>query len=266
LNPFAVAVIQARMSSSRLPGKVLKPLAGHPMIWHIVERARRCETLIDVVVATSVEPSDDPLHDFCVESGITCYRGSLDNVLSRYVEVVAQFKCDFFVRITGDTPLIHPTYIDRQLKALKEHDGDLIDIGVRAPVLDGQSVHSARSIALVARNSDNPDDLEHMGSPYFAEHPDQFRTIGLSVPQHLSDPGWRLTVDEEADYQLMSKLYEALWDGTPIGIETAMKWLEQHPEAAAINQNVQHSAINKALDSTRSRQHANIKAQVDWST
>jgi len=263
-NPKAIAIIQARTSSSRLPGKVLKPLAGKPMIWHIVERARACRLVDSVVLATSVETSDDALAEYCAQAGIDCHRGSLNNVLSRYLEVLEKKPHDYYVRITGDCPLIHPDFIDNQIHALNAHDGDMISLDAPAPLLGGQGVHSSRSLYRVAATSTDPDDLEHVGSRYFTEHPGEFRSIGLNLPAHLYDARWRITVDEEADYQMMARLYEALWQGEPVLLEQAVNWLEAHPEMADINQGVQHSAINQELAAKRAALKLKVQAQAEW--
>lgn len=260
----AIAIIQARMSSSRLPGKVLKPLAGQPMLWHIVQRARSCRLVDNVIVATSVEPSDDALADYCAQSGIDCHRGSLDNVLSRYLEVLEKQPHDYYVRITGDCPLIHPEFIDNQINALSIYDGDMISLDVPAPLLEGQGVHSSCSLFRVAAVSANPDDFEHVGSHYFTEHHEEFRSIGLSLPAHLQDSRWRITVDEEADYKMMVKLYEDLCQGKPIPLKQAVHWLETHPEIAGINQRVQHSAINQELAAKRAARKRQVQAQAEW--
>lgn len=108
MKKAAIAIIQARMSSSRLPGKVLKPLAGKAMIWHIYQRAKMCQLVDKVIVATSTEKSDDLLSVFCKENNLNVYRGDLNNVLSRFVEILEKDQYPYFVRITGDCPLICP--------------------------------------------------------------------------------------------------------------------------------------------------------------
>jgi spore coat polysaccharide biosynthesis protein SpsF len=247
----AVAVIQARMSSSRLPGKVLMPLAGRPMIWHIVERARACRSVDEVIVATSSEASDDRLADFCAAHGIACHRGSLEDVLGRYLEVLRDRPQWYCVRVTGDCPMIDPVFIDRQVAALAAHDGDMIWIDGPAPLLEGQGVHSVRSLLLVDERSNHSDDREHVGSRYFAEHPEEFRVVGLNLSKELYDARWRLTIDEREDYELMAKLYAALWRGTPIPLGDAVDWLERNPESASLNRDVEHRPLNQEL--TRKR-------------
>ena len=260
----AIAIIQARMSSSRLPGKVLKPLAGQPMIWHIVQGARLSRWVDQVWVATSLEPSDDPLADFCAQANIPCHRGSLHNVLSRYLEVLDAHPHHYFVRITGDCPLIDPEFIDKQIQALQAHDGDLTWLAQSVSVLAGAGVHSTRSLRHIAQHSTHPDDLEHVGSRYLAEHPEQFRIIGLHPPTALTQAHWRVTVDEAADYELMHQLYTALWQGQPFTLSQALEWMAHHPDIAGYNQAVQHSAINQELHAKRRLWNRHIALFCDW--
>ena len=156
----AIAIVQARMSSSRLPGKVLLPLANKPIIAHIVERVRLCKYVDRVIVATSKEKSDNVLSDYCLENNIDCYRGSLNNVLSRYADILQSVNYDYCVRITGDCPLIHPPFIDAQIEALKKFNGDLLWASRQSSVLEGQGVISSRAIFTVNMKSNDPDDLE----------------------------------------------------------------------------------------------------------
>lgn len=260
----AIVIIQARSSSSRLPNKVLKPLAGQPMLWHIVQRARACENVGHVVVATSVDPSDDALVKFCGETDVECYRGSLSNVLSRYLAVLERYDYPYFVRITGDCPLIHPPFIDRQIEALIAYDADLVRCDATSTLLEGQGACSTRSLRKVAQASDHPDDQEHVGARYYAEHLEAFRAVGLRLPQHLKDTRWRLTVDEAKDYQMMATLYEALYQGQPIPLEVALDYLRRHPEVAGLNQQVEQSGINQELAKHRAAQQPSLVGTLPW--
>jgi spore coat polysaccharide biosynthesis protein SpsF len=260
----AIAIIQARSSSNRLPGKVLKPLAGYPMIWHVVQRAEACRLVDQVIVATSTEPSDDNLAAFCREAGLNCYRGSLSNVLSRYIAVLDMYPQPAVVRITGDCPLIHPPFIDRQIELLYTYDADMICLDKPASLLEGQGVHSSRSLRRVAEQSNHPDDFEHVGSRFFCENPELFRIVRLSVPHELSGTRWRLTVDEEADYALVAKLYEALYQGEPIALDKVVHFLENHPGLASMNNSVEHSAINQELAAKRETAQVPVLATIQW--
>ena len=108
-----VAIIQARMSSSRLPGKVLLDIAGQPMLAHVVERTRLAKTVGLVVVATTTDPADDAIEIFCKESGYPCYRGNLYDVLDRYYQAARFYQAEVIVRITSDCPLIDPEVVDK---------------------------------------------------------------------------------------------------------------------------------------------------------
>lgn len=262
--PKAIAIIQARCSSTRLPGKVLKPLAGKPMIWHIVQRAWACRHVDQVAVATSIEASDDPLAEFCEQAGMACIRGSLTNVLSRYLAVLEQDPHAYVVRITGDCPLIHPPFIDRQVELLHSHDADMIRLAQPSSLLEGQGVLSTRALRHMAAMSTHADDLEHVGSRFFCEQPQQFRTVELLAPVGLSVHRWRLTVDEAADYELMARIYADLYKGEPIALERVIDFLEDHPELAVMNQSVQHSAINQELAAKRASHPVPVVATVPW--
>lgn len=260
----AIAIIQARCSSTRLPGKVLKPLARKPMIWHIVERARECQLVDQVVVATSIESSDDVLANFCRSEGITCHRGSLTNVLSRYLDILALNPHKYVVRITGDCPLIYPQFIDRQIEVLAEHDADMVRLRQPSTLLEGQGVHSSRSLWAVAEQSCHPDDLEHVGSRFFSEYPHLFRLVGLDIPPYFSSKRWRITVDEQADYDMMSSLYDDLYENAPIPLMKALAYLEANPVLVERNCQVPHSAINQELLKCRASNDGPLLNIVSW--
>src|SRR5262249_50450486 len=117
-----VAVIQARMGSSRLPGKVLMPVARKPLLWHILHRLGQCRTVDRVVVATSTDPRDDALQQFCAQQGVTCIRGPLQNVLERYRLAAIATGAQTLLRVTGDSPLIDPGLIDYLVSGLGDAD------------------------------------------------------------------------------------------------------------------------------------------------
>jgi spore coat polysaccharide biosynthesis protein SpsF len=261
----AIAIIQARMSSTRLPGKVLLPLAGRPILWHIVQRARACKEVDEVVVATSTDPSDDQLVRFCQDSDIEFHRGSLSNVLSRYTKILGEKPHDYCVRITGDCPLIDPDFIDLQLQALSSMSADFIWLSSPVPVLCGQGAHSSRSLFQVASASCHPDDLEHVGSRYFSTHPDEFKIVGLNPPQELVSENWRVTVDEPVDYFLMQELYESLWEGDGyIALNRALKWLNENSKVSSINNHVVESVANQEQASRLATLQENVTSFYEW--
>jgi len=260
----AIAIIQARMSSSRLPGKVLLPLADKPVIAHIVESARLCKNVGDVIVATSKEKSDDVLANYCIENRIKCYRGCLNNVLSRYVDILKTTNFKYCVRITGDCPLIHPPFIDIQIEALEEYDGDLIWSKRESPALEGQGVISSRAIITVNTKSNDPDDLEHVGSKYFITHPEEFQFVELKLPEKYYKCNYRLAIDEIKDYEFLKNIYNQLRSKNPLHLDDVLIWLEKAEETVIINRNVQHSDINKELKSKKLKYIPETVGSFDW--
>ena len=264
MKKLAIAIIQARMSSSRLPGKVMMPLAGQPMIWHIVQRARDCSLVDQVIVATSTETSDDTLADFCEAADIPYKRGSLKNVLSRFINILHDDPHRYVVRITGDCPLIYPEFIDKQIIALAAHDGDSVRCRETSTVLAGQGVHSARSLKEVFKLSSHPDDLEHVGSRYLAENPGKFRIIGMELPRIFINSKWRFTVDEKLDFEMMEALYNDLWEGDTIDLKVAIKWCLQNPSISMRNASVNESPINQEITKAVSESGSHVCAIFDW--
>jgi len=185
-------------------------------------------------------------------------------VLSRYIEVLEDSPHDYFVRITGDCPLIDPEFIDKQILALQSHDADLVWLDPSVSVLEGQSVHSTRSLQLIASKSQHQDDLEHVGSRYLAEHPDAFCIIGMHPPEYLANIDWRITVDEPKDYDMMIHLYEHLWEGEQIPLEAVLMWSDQNPDLAKKNNSVVHSIINQDLAAKRKSWKQHIDFYCDW--
>lgn len=142
--PETVAIIQGRMGSSRLPGKVLLDIAGKPMLQHVIERTRRARTLDAVVVATSSDPSDDPIASFCADMDVPCSRGSLHDVLDRYYQAAKEHNAGGIVRITADCPMIDPDLIDETVKLVIVPESGYT--APRSPNRDAKAVRFAKQI------------------------------------------------------------------------------------------------------------------------
>jgi spore coat polysaccharide biosynthesis protein SpsF len=256
----AVAIIQARMSSARLPGKVLMPLAGKPIIWHIWNRAKRCTSVQNVIVATSTDKTDDQLVSFCQSEGIDYVRGSLNNVLARFFAVLEEYPADYVVRITGDCPLIHPPFIDAQLEALHVFDADLTWCKDYGAAFEGQGAYSVRSLNLVKQNSNDPEDEEHVGAKFFASHPQLLRIVEVCPPRSLIVQGYRLTIDEMADYEMFKRLFAAVIKNKDhyVDLRDALSVLNDHPEIAKLNSQVIHKRLNLELQALRSKWKPNL--------
>ena len=233
-----VAIIQARMGSTRLPGKVLLDLAGAPVLARVVNRCRRAATLDDVVVATTTLAADDPIVELCRANNWKSFRGQEDDVLDRYYHAAMQSQAEVVVRITSDCPLIEPEIIDLTVKTFLEH-GALDYAGNSLPPrtfprgLDVE-VFSFEALARAWREDTNPAWREHV-TPYIYRHPEKFRLHAVINDADLSSRRW--TVDTAADLAFVRKIYEQFsHDG--FSWREVLKLLEQHPEWLEINRHV----------------------------
>jgi spore coat polysaccharide biosynthesis protein SpsF (cytidylyltransferase family) len=245
----AVAGIQARLSSTRMPGKVLADLAGRPLIQRVVERVRAADSLDLVVVLTSDDPSDDPLCDTLRALAIPFRRGPLADVRARYLALLEELDPVVLVRVTGDCPLVAPHFINAQVRALDEHDADFVWIapgGVEG-TLAGQGALSARALRLAAESTDELD-REHVGSFLFRRQRARFRHVELAVDPAYRRAGLRLCVDEAADLALVRRVFERFVPerGPLFPLAEAIAWLDRHPEVRALNAGVVESQANRA--------------------
>jgi spore coat polysaccharide biosynthesis protein SpsF len=227
-----VSLIQARMSSSRLPGKVLRPLAGASVLEHVVARAREFST--QVAVCTSTDPSDAPIADLCDALGVICVRGSLDDVFSRYRQALADERLEptaWFARVTADCPLISA----RLALGLVE----MIDDDLDYLSLDPRSVARGVAIELVRRSAFEKIDAgaldaaerEHV-TLHLYETPGRFACHIAMPTGPLARPELRLCIDYEEDYELLAALFERI---PQCSAERAADFLVGHPEVARIN-------------------------------
>jgi len=221
------------MGSTRLPGKVLAHIAGKPMLWHVVERARRAETLDQVMVATSDELKDDAVAEFCKESSIDCYRGSELDVLDRYYQTARQFPDSTIVRITADCPLVDPGVADKVIGLYQEGIYDYVTNIYPRTYPRGLDVEVISFSALERTwlEARDPYDREHV-TPYMREHPKLFRIGNVLHPVNLSNLRW--TVDHPQDIQFVRAVYDRI-KVSPFGLAEVLELLNACPELVQIN-------------------------------
>ncbi len=234
------AVIQARMGSSRLPGKVLLPLAGRPVLWHVVHRLRRCRTVDVVAVATSTGAGDDAIAAFARQEGVPCIRGPEDDVLARYVLAAEQLGADVVVRVTGDAPLIDPPTIDRLVETMIAHGADYATIDPSVPSIhEGFDPVTTRALRLLAAHAgSDPAAREHV-TAYLKLHPDFVPVVMIPAEPDCRHGGARLSVDTPADRRFLEEVYRRL--GVPAGdadVRDVARLLRADPSLAAINAHV----------------------------
>jgi len=209
-RPLIAAVVQARMSSRRLPGKVLRPLAGKPALQYLLERLERCEQVDRVIVATSTEPSDDPVAAFCESAGASVHRGPLEHVAARFGEVVERFGLDAFVRVTGDSPLLDQALADRGAALYRKGGFDIVtNVYPRSTFPSGQSLEVVRAQAFrgALAHMDDPYEREHV-TPYFYRRPERFCIHNFVADR--DDSGLDVSLDTDDDARLIEAVLERM--------------------------------------------------------
>lgn len=235
MNNKITAIVQARFNSQRLPGKVLLPLGGKTILEIIIDRIRKAKSIDKVVLATSGHNQDDQIADLCIKKNILFYRGSLDDVLDRYMGAAKKFKVEVICRITGDCPLIDPLLIDQVSELYQKGSYDYISTGrIKSTFPDGldTEIFSFEVLERAWRESTRSSEREHV-TPYIWKNPDKFRIFTLENQIDLSD--LRLTVDERADYELIKKIYPEVKDLSFLGV---IEYIKDRPELAKINSSI----------------------------
>ena len=233
-----LAVIQARMGSSRLPGKVLLDLAGRPVLWHGLTRVRQAKLVDKVMIATTDRPGDEPIRRFCLSQGITYFGGSESDVLDRYYQTALAAGAgsgDCIVRITADCPLIDPDVIDMVIDAFLTSGADYVS-NVQPPTFpDGLDVEVFKFTALQKawREARLPSEREHV-TPYLRNHPEKFSQKNVTHEQDLSALRW--TLDEPADYDLLQRIVGALCESKPeYRMADVLQLLAEHSQWHELN-------------------------------
>lgn len=240
------AILQARVSSSRLPGKVLKQILGRPMIGLQIERLKRLKSIDSLIVATSDHSSDDELALICGELGVKCFRGSLDDVLDRFYQAALTVEPDHIVRLTGDCPLTDPDVIDRVTRFYFDGNFDYASNTIAPTFPDGldAELFSFEALKIAWQEAKLPSEREHV-TPYLYTHPSRF-TIG-SYREEPDISHFRWTVDEEQDFEFVSAVYENLYPTNPeFDMEDVLALLKRRPDLLALNQGIERNAGSRS--------------------
>jgi spore coat polysaccharide biosynthesis protein SpsF len=206
-----VAVIQARMGSTRLPGKVLKPIAGKPLLWHIVHRLKACRFLDAIAVATGVNAADEAIVEWCNAQGVTVVRGPEDDVLARYARAAEKLDADIIVRVSSDAPFIDAGFVDHLIATLIEQDGDYVMLEEGAACAhEGVDPFSRRALdRLMMDAAHDPAAREHV-TGYFRLHPDFVKIVRAKPYPPLAKKGAPLTIDTPDDLAFIEALHARL--------------------------------------------------------
>lgn len=228
-----IAIIQARMGSTRLPGKVLAPLGqGRCLLQWVIDRLRQSQRLDRIVVATTTDPADDQLVQQCRQWSVDVFRGSVDDVLARFYDAAVTYQADIVVRVNADNPFVDPFYIDQLIERFVQSDVQYMSYESR----DGRPVMltalsffteclSMACLAEAYRTLTQPRDREHVTLGVYSR-PERFSVAFLPVPACCDNPDLRLTLDTQADLQMLGGLIDQ-WGPASLqaGVEDVIKWL-----------------------------------------
>ena len=250
-----VAIIQARMGSTRFPKKVLMPILEKEMLWHIINRLKKSNFLDEVVIATTKSEEDKQILRFTDSVGIKSFAGSEEDVLDRYYQATKKFRANTIVRITADCPLIDPMIIDKALELFYEEDFDYVsnyiidEHGIRKPTYpDGLDVEVFSFFALEKawREGRKPSEREHV-TPYIWSHPKIFKIGSIQNERDLSHFRW--TVDYPEDLEFVREIYKRLYKEDGIFyMEDVIRLIKEEPKLIEINKDfIRNEGYNKSL-------------------
>lgn len=236
-----VAIIQARMGSTRLPGKVLMEVKNKPLLLYMYERVKAAKRIDDVIIATSNEKIDEVIVNFCQLNKIDYICGSLNDVLDRYYHAAKNKDASLIVRLTSDCPLIDPKVIDLVVATFQDGDYDFAantapPEGVTYPEGMDVEVFSISALRNAWKNANKPSEREHV-TFYFWKNAHKFKCIRLDLPSNKSN--YRLTVDYLEDFLVVSKILEALYiDGKVFSMSKIFEFLDHNPDIFNINSKI----------------------------
>ncbi|WP_314000973.1 glycosyltransferase family protein [uncultured Paenibacillus sp.] len=240
----SIVIIQARMGSERLPGKVLLPLGSSVILDYVVSRCRAIPEIAEVIVATSILEPDEAIADWCKENGVPCFRGSEDDVLSRYYECAKPYRPDYVLRVTADCPFVDYEMAAQMIRLMEEYPSDMVQIMNEDGLTRGLVVEmvSFGTLEYMYRHSKEPRHREHV-TYYAKEYPQQFKLPPYMPPAYMHHPQLRITVDTTADYDLCRALVAQAGNDKLILSRDIVGLLLKHPEIAALNAHISQKPV-----------------------
>jgi spore coat polysaccharide biosynthesis protein SpsF len=221
-------IVEARMTSTRLPGKVLMTAAGKPMLEHEIERLRRCRNSDGVVIATTVNRQDDPVAGLCGALDVPVFRGSEEDVLGRVLGAARAFHVDVIVEVPGDCPLVDPAYVDLVIADHAAGGADYVASVLRPTFPPGTEAQVFATAILAETDglTSDPLDREHV-SRFIYRHPERYRLRNVAAPAAVARPDLKLTLDTADDYARIKSVFEALWPVKPdFGLADTIAFLD----------------------------------------
>ncbi len=235
-----IAIIQARMGSTRFPGKIMKELNGKPILQHIVDFLKYSKMIDKVVIATTDLEEDNIVNSFAKKLEIDCFRGSSENVLERFYKCAKKFNANLILRLTADNPLINPKIIDDLINLCKHYNCDYVSNCLHPTYPYGYStceVFTFSTLTKLYETQKDPKSLEHV-TYFITKNPNLFTIREISAPQNLSRPNWKLSVDTPNDYFKMQKIFSSLYhENSFIDYPTLVEFLDKNKQIVESVQN-----------------------------
>ena len=249
------AIIQARMGSTRLPGKIMLPVLDKPVLEHLIDRVRKSSNIDEIIIATSDNKSDDIIEIFCKTQKIKCFRGSEKDVLLRYFEAAKKFSIDTIVRLTSDTPLLDPKVIDKVILKYNESEYDFVSNVFPLPRTypDGYNVEifSMEILKQVNYEAVKPSDREHV-TTFITMQPDKFKKYRVDSEKDFSK--YRFNLDYKEDFELIKVVLEKLNKKTDL--KDIINLLDEHPEILKLNSHIKpYENILKSFEQDKKLGH-----------
>jgi spore coat polysaccharide biosynthesis protein SpsF len=240
---ITLGIIQARMGSTRLPGKVLRRLAGRTVLDRVVRAAQASGVVDELVVATTTEAVDDAVEAECAAIGVGCFRGPVDDVLTRFLGVLDKYESDTVLRFTADCPLLDPRLIAMASRVFEAAGVDYMTTSIARTLPRGLDVEAVRTTVLREIDKLATDHHRTHVTSYLYTHADDFDVIGLTLQPDLSH--LRLTLDTEDDWKLIEAVVDHFGD-EPVEVRALADWLAGQPELLVLNAHIQQKALVEA--------------------
>lgn len=238
MEPKVTAIIQARMASTRLPGKVMKEVLGRPLLSYLIERVRCCKRIKDIILATTLNSEDDSIAMCGSNKGVDVFRGSEKNVLERYYKAATRFDARHIMRITADCPLIDPGLLDKLIEYNFSQNYDYASNAVAPTLPDGldAEIFTFRALNYAHKHAVLPSELEHV-TPYIFNHPEMFKIGSWLYQEDLSKLRW--TVDEPEDFEFVRQVIEILYPvNRKFRMNDVLELIRKRPDLVQINTHI----------------------------
>lgn len=241
-----LCIVQARMGSERLPGKVMRNILEKPMVIYTLDRLKRSKYIDEIVLATSLEKSEEPMVSYLIDHNYKIFRGDENNVLKRYVDATNEYGGDVIIRVTGDCPLIDSTIVDYVITFFLSHSFDYVRLDVPETFIRGLDIEIFTKEAMnkvynITKSIEGDSPYKEHVTYYMYTHPEEFR-IGIVKDSNLFRKEHRLCVDTIEDFQLVTLIYEHFNDGY-VSAKEVVKFLDENPMIAKMNHEIKQKQI-----------------------